>query len=321
MTKPTTKKSAPTLKELSLNVVVDNFTNIITNKSIPQELYHEIVSKLSVDISPLISARFVTDEGYWKRACYDKYPKHECHTADHGGSWRRLFFERFLTLQLESFQFDENDNTDNDITEILNMIDTIKDYVYKLTFKQLPSHLDLSDVITRLSYLETIDITYGYTNIGMNYDRLLFGIKMSDAKCLATAISQSNTIRQLSITESLIDDDILRVLMTGLYTNKSINHIDLSHNKISDQGARLLAKLLVENKDILLTLNISDNNIQTDGGKYLARALYDGGELQELNLRLNQLSDVGCQYIFESLWTHTHMKILNISSNGASAQV
>jgi hypothetical protein len=57
---------------------------------------------------------------------------------------------------------------------------------------------------------------YGAKKLGMKYDRMLFGMKVSDAYCLAKSISQSESLTTLILQSNLIDDDLLRMLMTGL---------------------------------------------------------------------------------------------------------
>lgn len=37
-------------------------------------------------------------------------------------------------------------------------------------------------------YCRQLDVTYGVRSIGMKYERMLFGMKISDASCLAKAI-------------------------------------------------------------------------------------------------------------------------------------
>ena len=59
---------------------------------------------------------------------------------------------------------------------------------------------------------------------------------------------------------NMIDDDLLRMLMTGLIKNNTITHIDMSHNKITNHGARLLSKLLGENS-VITYLDLCDNQI------------------------------------------------------------
>jgi Ran GTPase-activating protein (RanGAP) involved in mRNA processing and transport len=78
------------------------------------------------------------------------------------------------------------------------------------------------------------------------------------------------------------------MLMSGLIKNHTITALDLSHNKITNHGTRLLSKLLGENS-VLTSLNLSDNHIHADGGRYLARGLRENDSLQLLNLRLYQL--------------------------------
>lgn len=58
----------------------------------------------------------------------------------------------------------------------------------------------------------------------------------------------------------------------GLTLNTSIVDLNLSYNKIADEGARRLSKYLIKN-EILTHLNLSNNSIGYDGSRYLAQAL------------------------------------------------
>ena len=75
----------------------------------------------------------------------------------------------------------------------------------------------------------------------------------------------------------MMDDDLLRMLMTGFINNRygnlhckvtdlmliffsTITHLDVSHNKITNHGARLLAKLL-GSRSVLTSLNLCDNQV------------------------------------------------------------
>jgi len=53
---------------------------------------------------------------------------------------------------------------------------------------------------------------------------------------------------ELNLSNNLIDDDITRLLINnGLSMNISLISLDLSHNKISNEGARRIAKFLMRN--------------------------------------------------------------------------
>ena len=45
---------------------------------------------------------------------------------------------------------------------------------------------------------------------------MIFSSQVSDANCLAKSVSQSESLTTLILQSNLIDDDLLRMLMTGL---------------------------------------------------------------------------------------------------------
>eukprot|EP01038_Epipyxis_sp_PR26KG_P004101 gene4101-5851_t len=302
------------LQKKCIRVVVANFDTRPVKEVIPPPQMLEITRLLPVNLSPLISAKYIYNESYWKRCCVEKYGWHNCQLAEHNLLWKQLYFEKLLQEKLEDFDI-VNDNLDG----LFELIDTICDYIYSIIFKQLPSHVDLYEICSLLPNLSKLDVTYGVNKIGMNYERMLFGMKISDATSLARIFDSTDTLTTVIMTGNLIDDDLLRMLMTGLIKNNTITYLDLSHNKITNHGARLLSKLLGENS-VLSTLNLSDNQIHSEGGRYLARGLRENDSLLQLNLRLNRLMDDGCGLLLEGLRDNINLTELNIGSNGASGQ-
>lgn len=71
----------------------------------------------------------------------------------------------------------------------------------------------------------------------MDYKKKTLGMKLSQAAELGEAISKTcNNLLCLSLPSNLIDDDLLRFIMAGINMNISIIELDLSHNRIGDQG-------------------------------------------------------------------------------------
>jgi len=170
-----------------------------------------------------------------------------------------------------------------------------------------------------LPNLTKLEITYGVKKIGMKYDRMLFGMKISDANCLAKCILDCENLTALALQSNLIDDDLLRMLMTGLIKNSQITHLDLAHNKITNHGIRLLSKLLGASS-VLTSLNLADNQIHAEGGRYLGRALRANESLVELNLRLNRLVDEGGRMLLEGFCSTCTITSLNLSGNSLSKE-
>ena len=138
---------------------------------------------------------------------------------------------------------------------------------------QLPSHINLQLLFdTTASCLTSLTLTYGMKNVGMDYDRSLFGMKLSDCRSLAKSIERTETLTYLDLSGNLLDDDKVRMVASGMVDNLSVTHLNLSHNKIADRGVRALAKLL-DNRSVIAFMDLTDNQVHTEGGRALARAL------------------------------------------------
>eukprot|EP01033_Poteriospumella_lacustris_P008109 gene8109-5837_t len=297
-----------------IRVVVENFGDRPVREVIPPPLMAEITKQLPANLSPVIGAKYIYNESYWKKCCVDKYGWHNCQLEEHNLLWKQLYFEKLVQERLEDF-----DAVTEDVETLYELIDACSDYIFAIKFQQLPSHLELFEICQLLPNLTKLDCVYGIKKIGMNYERLLFGMKISDATSLAKIFDQTETLTSVILSGNLIDDDLLRMLMTGLIKNNTITHLDLSHNKITNHGARLLSKLLGENS-VLTTLNLSDNMIHAEGGRYLARGMRENDGLLQLNLRLNRLGDEGCSLLLEGLRDNTSLTDLNLASNAMGPQ-
>ena len=63
--------------------------------------------------------------------------------------------------------------------------------VFCLNITQLLSHLDMSIVFHYLPNLSYLTLTYGAKHVGMEYERPLFGMKMSDAKIFSECLKST----------------------------------------------------------------------------------------------------------------------------------
>jgi hypothetical protein len=339
------------LSLLCLRVMAKHFAARPILHALPERQVPVLTALLDLDLDIEIAAATVYDENFWRRkALGERWKSFEI--AEHGLTWKQLYFERKLEQLLEEFRPDgagaarEASDVESKHAALLEELEAEsgpgvapaaargaaklaapateaailahlragKDYVFQLNVKQLPSHIDLLVLFQHLPNLARLELSYGVRGIGMRYERSLFGIKMSDSASLARSIQQTSVLTTLALPSNLIDDDLLRMLMSGLVSNCTITALDLSHNKITNHGARLLAKLLGP-KSVLASLNLSDNALHAEAGRYLGRALRRNNSLLELNLRLNRLTDDGGAMLLEGLQGNASLTLLNLSCN------
>ena len=112
-------------------------------------------------------------------------------------------------------RLEDFDSQTENIEVLFNLLDASMDYIFTITFRQCPSHIDMFDLCSLTPNLAKLDITYGVNKAGMNYERMLFGMKISDASSLAKVFDTTETLTTLVMSGNMIDDDLLRMLMTG----------------------------------------------------------------------------------------------------------
>mmetsp|Transcript_18993 Transcript_18993/g.22727 ORF Transcript_18993/g.22727 Transcript_18993/m.22727 type:complete len:422 (+) Transcript_18993:101-1366(+) len=300
------------LKDLCVRVVANNFEQRASFGHLPALYVKRVIDLLSLDLPLELVGTLIEDETYWKRRSCARWKN--CQVAAHGGSWKQLYFERNMENALERY-----DPATTELNSLQRLFAFSKRFVRSINITQLPSHIDLQILFdATASCLASLSLTYGMHNVGMDYDRSLFGMKLSDCRALAKSLERSETLTYLNLSGNLLDDEKVRMVASGMVDNLSITHLDLSHNKIADRGVRALAKLL-DSRSVIAFLDLCDNQIHTEGGRALARAMRGNYSLLHLNVRLNRIGDEGGRAICDVLRTNTSLQRLNLSSNELSS--
>ena len=74
--------------------------------------------------------------------------------------------------------------------------------------------------------------------------------------------------------------------------NNTLNVLNISNNSIRDEGAKLLASLMMNNSNVgLKTIDISSNIIGDEGGVAIAKALATNSTITRISLKTNILKD------------------------------
>ncbi|XP_010616037.1 dynein regulatory complex subunit 5 isoform X2 [Fukomys damarensis] len=323
----------PLLTELCIQNIIRNFQENPVLKQLPPEYQEKVLSHLPPDLPLAVTANLIEDEGYWRRCCVQRWPV--CHVARHGGSWKRLFFERHLEGLLRRFIPGTTDPC-----TVLDLLPLCRDFVRSLRVDQLlppvrlpPAprttgdqldsgsegdaeesrayHYPLGPLVAGLSQLEELDLVYGVKDCGMNFEWNLFLFTYHDCHSLAATVKACHTLKIFRLTRSRVDDEKARILIRSLLDHPALEELDLSHNLIKDRGARGAAKLLSHSR--LRVLNLANN--QDEGGQALAHSLLTNTCLTTLHLGGNELSEPTATLLSQALAVNTTLTSINLSCN------
>jgi len=304
------KVRAPSLVQICLKRVAQNFLsyNNLEKKLLKKQL-EDVYAMLDLDMPLPEAAARINDENYWKRRTQAKH--RNAQVEKHGMSWKQTFLELELQDALERVTIDYGTA---ELEALKQQVYASRLYIFQLSIGQFPSHIDLSFLFDALTALCSFSITYGNRRLGMDYERAMFGMKISDAQYLARNVRVSQTLVSLSLPCNMIDDELVKVLMGGLSYGHMLTHLDMSHNKIGDRGARRLASLL-DPDYCIQALDLCDNQIHANGCMHLGAHLAENMTCQTLNMRLNRCEDNGVSHLFQDLCVNKYLKTLNISCN------
>lgn len=302
----------PSLVQICLRRVAQNFLSYENlHQKLGRKQLEDVFAMLDLNMPLPEAATRISDENYWKRRSQAKH--RNAQVEKHGVSWKQTYLELELQQALEQVPITvEFGNPE--LEALRDQVMASRLHIFQLQIGQFPSHLDISFIFDALPALCSLSITYGNKHLGMDYERAMFGMKISDAQYLARNIRVSQTLVSLSLPCNMIDDELVKVLMGGLTYGHMLTSLDLSHNKIGDRGARRLASML-DPDYCIQSMDLSDNQIHANGCMHLGAHLAKNSTCEVLNLRLNRCEDNGVSHLFQDLCANKHLKRLNISCN------
>lgn len=188
--------------------------------------------------------------------------------------------------------------------------------MFSLQLTRLPNHLDLRTTFGALKNLTSLDIQLGAD-----------GLSMNDASRLGSALSSANVLTSLCITNSCICDEAIKSLVQSLHAANgedavasSVVHLDVSNNKISTPGLKmLLTAFAPPDGCVLSSFVVANNFIDEEGGRFLQDVLRSCTSLVAFDLRLNKLKDEGGQMILDGLQGNETLQHICLAGNGLAS--
>ena len=138
---------------------------------------------------------------------------------------------------------------------------------------------------------------------------------MANVDSLASVLKDHSgcTLTELNLQDCHISSEGAVELAAALCKNTIFKQLDLSDNPIGEhvEGVTAVAKMLVENKT-LITLNLEDCHISSEGAVELAAALCKNSTLKHLDLDNNPIGVEGASSMSDMLQHNTSLKELRL---------
>ena len=189
---PSSRKQAVKVTPLTticIRVLAENFKNFSVAHKVNDKHRAQLLETLPLDVDIDTAGTHIHDETYWEKRCRANERWTYFQLAEHGFTWKQLFFEKNLQDRLHDF------GKGDDHLALIEDIKSSSDFVHSLNIEQLQSHLNLEDLFEHLANLSHLSLTYGAKKLRMNFKRELFGMKFSDAE---TYVSYRLNIRLVS---------------------------------------------------------------------------------------------------------------------------
>jgi len=139
-------------------------------------------------------------------------------------------------------------------------------------------------------------------------------------KSVMSAIGDSKSVTELHVGENEITAEGIRALATAFSDRMPLRRVSIGFNMLHDDGVARLVNSL-KNAKQLIHLSLRDCEIEVDGGISLGRALQDGAcpRLLSLNVRQNLLLSEGVAELCRGLEEHPTLTALDLRENAFTA--
>jgi len=140
-----------------------------------------------------VIAEHIEQESFWKRACFNRWKKNfkSIQLEFHGMSWKIAYIERHVQEFLQNL--DATDDTEKKQL-IKEELQVCSPWVSTLQIIKMNTTLDFKCILQQLQVLNSLTVTFGKKNEGINYTREAQGIKLADAANIGEAVKSHHNL-------------------------------------------------------------------------------------------------------------------------------
>ncbi|XP_021351725.1 leucine-rich repeat-containing protein 74A-like isoform X1 [Mizuhopecten yessoensis] len=252
------------------------------------------------------------------------------------------------TMEAVNVDIEDGEGWDTDLEDVKNLIEKAKPKKHenypkrKILTEEEKARLVYIRACIKFSITPSSLFLRGLKKGHVNLQNQGLGPLGTQAVALSLVIDR--TVTDVVIAGNSIGQTGIRYLTDMLLVNDNINHIDVSDNNLQSHGAQALSNMLLHNDSILSlkasgnqfnrndallfaqaiqfdrfslrVLDLSHNNLETEGGQHLGPAIAANDTIEILDISWNHLAYDGIKAVAEGLKENTSIKTLNVSWNG-----
>ncbi|XP_067875424.1 NLR family CARD domain-containing protein 3-like isoform X2 [Heterodontus francisci] len=146
-------------------------------------------------------------------------------------------------------------------------------------------------------------------------------LKDLEVMSLCSALKESQCRLQiLYLNHNQITSHSCQALVTVLAQSQTLSWLNLTNNKLTNTGVKILCHALKNQDCKLQILSLKHNSLTYDCCEELASALKENSELLELDISANKITDSGVRLLCQIAKNNSKMQCLRICSSDLSAK-
>eukprot|EP00842_Homolaphlyctis_polyrhiza_P004976 jgi/Hompol1/547/HPOL_005001-RA len=325
------------LSNLCVRVIVTNFEKKPILKGIPEKYRDRIIAAVSIDIPISIAAPLIPDESYWQRRAKTQFKL--ANVQEHGGSWKRLYFELYMRDRIETFvpKIDTNGTTgdkngaNESLAALLAEIRLGAPFIEQLDVRQLkPAEFWVEHGSGSGAANPTTAAQAGadmHPNNHATKDLSKAIDEHPDHLDLSLVLNELTNLKNFSVYYGVKDiginfswtyfgmtlNDSMRI--SSALKKSQLNRLVIKASAIDDDRCRLMCHALLSNTTLSF-LDLSHNKIGDAGARGLAKVLATPStSLKELLLSNNKITHTGSISLGKALSLNTSLSSLNLRLN------
>ncbi|KAH8242587.1 hypothetical protein KR032_000271 [Drosophila birchii] len=299
---------AKSLRHLVLDAIVENWSELPLYQQLRRrEDRNYLLSHLDTQLPLQLLSTYIREDFFWQRCYGQRWRSAPLQARGRERPWINIYMERNVQEFIENMQTGDYEQEGN----VQVALDICAAYINQLDISFLQpappttdanDHIPLDYLLSNLPDLRQLRLSYSTKTAGCNFQMGCNQLTARDILHLAKGLSQCHELRKFCLHNTKLMPYQLRFLAHSL--DKGCHHLSemsLLHCAVGDAGIRsFLETCSRESFNTLTILDLTNNKITDEGAYILSRTLRNV-PLQRLVLRLNPIKSDGAAAIFNTL--------------------